>query len=86
VFSPGEPTPGTNVLFNALTSTAAGGRRIVGYAWDFGDPNATANNPNSASGAQVSHRFTGAGTFQVTLTVTDDLGRTGSASQGVAVK
>jgi PKD repeat protein len=85
VFSPSEPTPGSTVLFNALTSTAAPGRQIVAYSWDFGDPGATANNPNGASGAQTSHRF-GAGNFNVTLTVTDDLGRTNSASRSVDVK
>ena len=86
VFSPEEPGVGSAVLFNALTSTAAVGRQIVAYSWDFGDPNATANNPNSASGAQTSHRFTRAGTFSVTLTVTDDLGRTGTSSVSVTVQ
>jgi hypothetical protein len=82
VFSPEEPTRTTNVVFNALTSTAAPGRRIVAYSWDFGDP----VDRTPGSGPQTTHRFTTVGTFQVTLTVTDDLGRTGSASQGVQVQ
>lgn len=82
VFSPEEPSRTTNVVFNGLTSTAAPGRRIVAYSWDFGDP----ADRTAGSGAQTTHRFTQAGTFNVTLTVTDDLGRTGSATQGVTVQ
>jgi hypothetical protein len=82
VFSPEEPTRTTNVVFNGLTSTAAAGRRIVAYSWDFGDP----NDRTAGSGPQTSHRFTQAGTYNVTLTVTDDLGRTGSVTNSVTVE
>ena len=38
---------------------------VVGWSWDFGDG-------DLASGAQVTHAFTGAASHTVTLTVTDD--------------
>ncbi len=43
------------------------GGQIVGYAWDFGDG-------TTADGVQVQHTFSTAGSFQVRLTVVDDLG------------
>lgn len=82
VFSPSEPTAGSLVTFNGLTSTAAAGRRIVGYSWDFGDP----NDRTPGSGPQTQHRYATAGGYNVTLTVTDDLGRTSSLAQTVDVK
>jgi hypothetical protein len=82
VFSPSEPTAGSLVTFNGLTSTAAAGRRIVGYSWDFGDP----NDRNAGSGPQTQHRYAIAGGYNATLTVTDDIGRTASIAQTVEVK
>ena len=82
VFSPTEPTPGSVVTFNGLTSTAATGRQIVSYSWDFGDP----NDRTAGSGPQTTHRFTVRGSYNVTLTVTDDLGRNNSKSQTVDVE
>jgi PKD repeat protein len=78
-FSPTEPLPNTTVFFNASTSRAAPGRSIVSYVWDFGD-----GSP-AASGVQTSH-FYRAGSFTVTLVVTDDAGRVGVASQTVPVE
>ena len=78
VFSPTNPIPGTTVFFNALASRAAPGRRIVSYAWDFGDG-------GTGTGAQTSHLYPVLGTFTVTLVVTDDAGRIGVASQTVEV-
>jgi PKD repeat protein len=78
-FSPTEPLPGQQVNFNASGSRAATGRRIVSYTWDFGD-----GTPNG-SGVQVSHTYTVIGTYVVTLTVTDDVGRTAVTTQEIPV-
>jgi PKD repeat protein len=78
VFSPTDPMPGDVVFFNGGASTAAPGRRIVSYTWDFGDG-------TGASGATASKLYTIARTYTVTLTVTDDLGRTHVLSRTVTV-
>ncbi len=51
---------------------------ITSWAWDFGDG-------STGSGETLSHTYGAAGTYTVTLTVTDDGGLTGSASQSVTV-
>ena len=46
---------------------------IASYSWDFGDGSA------AATGATVMHTYATDGQYTVTLTVTDDLGATGTA-------
>ncbi len=77
-----SPTPVTknvtNVNFNATASTAASGHTLTSYAWNFGDG-------TTASGVTAQHVFTAAGTYTVTLTVTDDVGQTKSTTATVTV-
>lgn len=54
---------------------------VVGYAWNFGDGS---SQPTSSS-PTASHTFPATGTYQVTLTVTDSEGGTGSLTRDVAV-
>jgi PKD repeat protein len=52
--------------------------KIVAYAWDFGDG-------ATASDARASHAYAAAGTYRVSLTVTDDRGGKASTSKDVTV-
>ena len=51
---------------------------IVSYEWDFGDT-------NSGSGATPSYEYASAGTYEVTLTVTDNDAATGTDQQDVTL-
>lgn len=77
-FSPTNPEVGQSVFFNAAASAPAAGRTIVGYDWTFGDG-------GTGSGQTVTHRFGTPGTWTVTLTVTDDLGKTAALSQAITL-
>ena len=65
--SPDSPGVNQQVFFDANSSAASPGRTITRYDWNFGDG-------GFGSGATESHRFSRAGTFQVSLTVTDSAG------------
>lgn len=65
VFSPTAPRAGQEIFFNAAASTPAPGHRIVAYDWDFGSG-------RTGTGLTVAKGYNTAGTYSVTLTVTDD--------------
>lgn len=77
VYSPTSPGVGDWVQFNGSASTDPNGT-IAAYAWSFGDG-------TTGTGPVVWHRFPGAGIFNVSLTVTDNLGATTTSSQSVRV-
>nr|WP_294899002.1 PKD domain-containing protein [uncultured Pedobacter sp.] len=54
-------------------STVADGSTMT-YAWDFGDNNANAGNPNTSTATSPTHRYTRADIYQVTLTATSTTG------------
>ncbi len=62
--SPANPTVGETVYFNASLSTDPDGQ-IIGWSWNFGDG-------ATASGPEASHIYDVAGTYTVTLKVTDN--------------
>ena len=69
-------TTGLQASFTDGSSDSDG--TIAGWDWDFGDGNtSTGQNPDVTYAAN--------GTYTVTLTVTDDMGATGSTSQQVTV-
>ncbi|ADP84381.1 PKD domain-containing protein [Pseudofrankia inefficax] len=75
------PTSGAAPLQVGLTAAAAGGTGTLAFRFDFGD--GTVVGPQS--GAKAAHLYTKVGTFQLTATVTDSIGRSASATQAVTV-
>ena len=78
VYSPTAPHAGQDIFFNAAGSTAAPGRRIVAYDWDFGSG-------RTGTGVTVAKRYDSPASYVVTLTVTDDAGQQATVSQTIAV-
>jgi len=75
-----NPTSGVvplEVFFDASGSYDPDGN-IASYAWDFKDG-------STGSGQTASHTFASAGSYNVTLTVTDDKGVTDSATKTITV-
>jgi PKD repeat protein len=79
-YSPTEPLVNETMVFDASGSSDADGT-IVSYVWDFGDD--TVENHTDST---VTHVYTSAGTYNVTLTVTDDDGLFSSFSDVVKVR
>jgi PKD repeat protein len=78
-FSPANPAINEPVLFNASGVTPAPGRRIVSYEWNFG-------NGRTGTGVTASTSYGAVGSYNVTLTVTDDAGnRTTIGPQSITV-
>jgi hypothetical protein len=81
-YSPDYPLIYEDVTFNASASYDPDGS-IVNYMWDFGDGNVT-----TVTSSTIAHVYTIAGSqvnYTVTLTVTDNGGATGLATQIVTV-
>jgi PKD repeat protein len=73
-----NPTPGTlTVDLDASASNDPDGS-IVSYDWDFGDG-------NSGSGSTLSHTYSGPGTFNIRLIVTDNQGANDVAIQSLTL-
>jgi PKD repeat protein len=78
IFSPAEPIVAETVTFNASASNDPDGT-IVSYVWDFGDG-------DSDNGAMVEHAYTTVGTYNVTLTVSDNDELTRTITKTITVK
>ena len=78
--SPQAPAVGDLVAFDASNSSAAAGRTIAstGYSWTFGDN-------TTGTGVKPPHTYSTSGVYNVVLTVTDDVGNTGTSSAPVNV-
>ncbi len=68
---------GQNVPFTG-GATDPNGVAIVSYVWSLGDG-------GSATGPTATHRYTTAGTYAVTLSATDTLGKTGTTTHTIVV-
>jgi PKD repeat protein len=78
VLTPNPATAFNDVLFDASLSRTGVGTAIVSYNWSFGDG-------TTAGGVTTAHKYP-AGTYTVTLTVTDSNGLTASSSQIIPVQ
>lgn len=75
---PDAPTVGEPVTFDARGSSASDGT-ITSYEWEFGDG-------TEDDGPVVGNRYSSSGTYTVTLSVTDDDGRTATHSRTIQVE
>jgi chitodextrinase len=76
--TPSTPVVGQDVFFSGSRSTAATGRTIVTYEWNFGDG-------DTGTGVNTSHRYRAQGTYATVLKATDDVGAFATATQSVNV-
>lgn len=76
-FSPQTPSAGTAVNFTAEATDPDG--EVESFQWEFGDG-------GSAGGRTPTHTFEAPGSYNVTVTVTDDRNATDSASKTVDVQ
>jgi PKD repeat protein len=78
--SPLQVGVGERINVDASASAAApgGDRFLVRYDWTWGDG-------RTSEGVRQSHTYGSAGTYAITLTVTDNTGRTGTTSSSVTV-
>jgi hypothetical protein len=76
VFDATVRASGYVVAVNAMNSTSSVG--IVSYEWNWGDF-------ITQTGLTASHTYVTAGTYTITLTVTDTLGQTNSVSHDVSI-
>lgn len=79
--SPESPGKGERVTFDASQSSDSNGR-IIRYEWNFGDGPSTV----TESDPITTHVYSDAGTFTVTLTITDDEGNSTSCIDTVTVE
>lgn len=77
ISGPSSGQVGEPLAFSGGNSRDSDGS-IVGYAWNFGDG-------TSVSGVNVSHTYSQAGSYEVSLTVTDNSGLTGSSTITVQI-
>lgn len=71
-----QAAPGATIQFASTAADSDGS--IQSYAWDFGDS-------TSGTGANPTHAYATAGSYTVSLTVTDDGGLTATATKTVSI-
>ncbi len=74
--SPSSPSGGQSVSF---TASASGGTPPYSYSWSYGDG-------STGTGLQSTHIYSVDGTYQVTLTVEDSQGNTGTGVEPAVVR
>lgn len=80
--SPTDPVAGTEVVFNANTSTSS--TSITKYEWDFGD-SLQAPKPRVTTNPRTTWTFANPGAYVVTLRIVDSQGRSATTTKEVSV-
>jgi len=78
-YTPENPLVGEEITFNASSSYDPDGN-ITAYEWDFGDGNIT-----NTTEETINHSYSSVGSYEVTLTVTDDERATNSTTKIITV-
>ncbi|RJS73842.1 PKD domain-containing protein, partial [Methanophagales archaeon] len=78
-YTPENATVNETITFNASSSYDPDGN-ITNYEWDFGDGNVT-----NTTEETINHSYSEAGSYEVTLTVTDNDGATNSTTKIITV-
>ena len=81
-FSSAGSCTNQNVVFIDKSTVA---KDIVQRTWDFGDPNANANNPNLGTGDTARHAYSAIGTDKVKLIVVTNSGCVDSITKTVTI-
>jgi hypothetical protein len=79
LFSPTDLGAGSTVFFDGNGSDPGSGRSMATYRWNFGDGLVTSPDPD------VGHTYTTAGTYDVQLTVTNNVDEVNTTSQTITV-
>ncbi|WP_207495236.1 PKD domain-containing protein [Aridibaculum aurantiacum] len=72
--------PSSGIAQFTADATDVGGQPIVSYLWNFGDPNATASNPNTSTAQNPTHTYSAFGNYTVTLSVVTASGCAGDTA------
>jgi serine protease len=78
-------TAGTNVNFDGSNSTAPSGYSIASYQWTIASGNSVATITSATNASTATVATSAAGSFTISLTVTDSAGNSGSGSRTVTV-
>lgn len=76
--TPSSVRDNENMVFDASASKSTGLAPIAEYRWNFGDG-------ATGSGVITNHSFSAPGTYSVTLTIVDTLGRLASVTRAVTI-
>jgi gliding motility-associated-like protein len=74
-----------NAQFTDSSTIADNSQAQFTYAWNFGDPNANAGNPNTSTLKNPLHRYNASGVYNVRLSVTSKDGCTKDTTQAFTV-
>lgn len=73
---PGDCLPVGGLVQFTSGATVPDAQTLTAHAWNFGDPNATGTNPNTAAVKDPTHAYTKFGTYAIKYSVTTDKGCT----------